>query len=140
MDRIIDESFDYLQYLKQQKEFEVISTYTRAQAIADGVLIDVTETAKKAGFKFPIAVTASVWADIENIPKRAETFQSTFGRLWDLLTMLLFTIRTERKNAGSILYFSLSLMGVSQNYRLKSICGPGDEGEPVITIMKPNED
>lgn len=29
---------------------EVISTYTREQALEDGVLIDVTEQAKEAGF------------------------------------------------------------------------------------------
>ena len=34
----------------------VIYAYTRAQAIEDGVLADVTETAKEAGFKLPVAV------------------------------------------------------------------------------------
>ena len=29
---------------------EIISIYTRAQAIEDGVLVDVTDTAKEAGF------------------------------------------------------------------------------------------
>jgi hypothetical protein len=24
--------------------------------------------------------------------------------------------------------------------RLKAVCGPGDEGEPVITVMMPDED
>jgi type I site-specific restriction endonuclease len=38
-----------------------IHSYTRAQAIADGVLIDVFETARELGFKFPVAVTDSVW-------------------------------------------------------------------------------
>jgi hypothetical protein len=39
---------------------EVIFSYTRAQAIADRVLIDVTPTALKAGFRFPVAVTAAL--------------------------------------------------------------------------------
>lgn len=30
---------------------DIISTYSRAQAIEDGVLVDVTETAKEAGIK-----------------------------------------------------------------------------------------
>ncbi len=30
---------------------EVISTYTRAQAIQDGVLVDVSAMAREAGFK-----------------------------------------------------------------------------------------
>ena len=40
---------------------EVIYSYTRAQAIEDGVLIDVTRMAQEAGFKYPVAITASVW-------------------------------------------------------------------------------
>jgi hypothetical protein len=31
---------------------KVISTYTRAQALEDGVLVDVSEMAKEAGIKF----------------------------------------------------------------------------------------
>ncbi len=34
----------------------VISVYTRAQAIEDGVLVDVSETAREAGFRIPVAV------------------------------------------------------------------------------------
>ncbi|MEW6586644.1 MAG: DUF6573 family protein, partial [Nitrospirota bacterium] len=40
--------------------FEVIDTYSRAEAIADGVLVDVTDTAREAGILFPVAVTRSV--------------------------------------------------------------------------------
>ena len=39
----------------------VISVYTRAQAIGDGILVDVSETAREAGFKIPVAVTRTVW-------------------------------------------------------------------------------
>jgi len=42
---------------------EVIDSYTRAQAIEDGVLIDVSNAAKEAGFRIPIALTTAVWAD-----------------------------------------------------------------------------
>ena len=38
----------------------VIHVYTRAQAIADGVLIDATELAREAGFRFPVALSAEV--------------------------------------------------------------------------------
>jgi hypothetical protein len=31
---------------------DMIHSYTRAEAIADGVLIDVSETAKEAGFRY----------------------------------------------------------------------------------------
>ena len=42
---------------------EVIFTYTRAQAIEDGVLVDVTKEAKEYGFRFPVAVTNRLWED-----------------------------------------------------------------------------
>ncbi|EQD30141.1 hypothetical protein B2A_14268, partial [mine drainage metagenome] len=34
-------------------EDDVISRYTRAQAIEDGVLVEVSELAREAGFRFP---------------------------------------------------------------------------------------
>ena len=40
-----------------------IHVYTRAQAIADGVLVDVSDTARDAGFRVPVALTSAVWAD-----------------------------------------------------------------------------
>ena len=39
----------------------VISTYTRARAIKDGILVDVSDTAREAGFTIPVAVTRTVW-------------------------------------------------------------------------------
>ena len=49
---------------------EVIFSYTRAQAIADRVLIDVTPTALETGFRFPTAVTGDLMAAIETIPQQ----------------------------------------------------------------------
>ena len=39
---------------------EVISSYSRAQAIEDGVLVDVSSVARAAGIKFPVAMTRTV--------------------------------------------------------------------------------
>ena len=64
-------------------EADVIHTYTRAQAIEDGVLVDVTEMAEEAGFVWPVAVTAGVWALINSIPPRFQGIQDVEGRLWD---------------------------------------------------------
>ena len=51
-----------------KKDDVVIFSYTRAQAIADGVLIDATELAKEAGFRIPVAVTAGVWGECVAVP------------------------------------------------------------------------
>jgi hypothetical protein len=40
---------------------DLIHRYTRADAIRDGVLSDVSETAKEAGIRWPVALTAAVW-------------------------------------------------------------------------------
>ena len=41
----------------------VVHRYTRAQAIADGSLVDVSDTAREAGLRLPTALTRAVWND-----------------------------------------------------------------------------
>ena len=122
-------------------DFEVISTYTRKQAIEDGVLIDVTPMAKEAGFKWHTAVTSGLWYDYiipsEELIKQAQSIE---GRLWDVLNVLRMEVRNSQ---GAIINFKvIFLMGDSKKkyVDLKCIAGPGDKGEPVLTIMLPEED
>ncbi len=49
----------------------VIFTYTRAQAIEDGVLVDLSEWAKETGFKIPVACTSEVWHSYITPPQGA---------------------------------------------------------------------
>ena len=65
----------------------VISVYTRAQAIEDGILVDVSETAREAGFGIPVAVTRTVWDRLVALPEGYRGFQDERGRLWDVLWM-----------------------------------------------------
>ena len=53
--------------MTQENPFgEVVYSYTRKQAIEDGVLVDLSEIATiKEHWKFPFACTATVWAIIE---------------------------------------------------------------------------
>ena len=120
------------------EDFQIISTYTRKEAINDGVLKDVSETAKEAGFKIPVAVTLAVWMDISDIPL-SQSHQCFDGRLWDVLSMLRFAIRNNG-GKSEIRYRIIMHVGRRTHYSLKAICGPGDNAEPVITIMKPGED
>jgi uncharacterized protein DUF6573 len=63
-------------------EFTIISVYTREQAIADGVLMDVSDMAKEAGFKWPVAVTLAVWNKVViPTPHDERDGQSKEGRL-----------------------------------------------------------
>ena len=67
---------------------DVIYSYTRAQAIADGVLVDVTKTAKEAGFIWPVAITRSVWENcvaLSDEDNDQQTYQDESGRVWDVV-------------------------------------------------------
>jgi hypothetical protein len=43
------------------EDSDPIHSYRRAQAIGDGVLIDVSTAAREAGIRYPVALTAAVW-------------------------------------------------------------------------------
>ena len=122
---------------------DLIYAYTRAQAIEDGVLVDVSEMAKEAGIKFPVALTAAVYGKCVEVPDGV-TGQDEAGRLWDIL----WVFRTAAaKFAGDTLLFKLYVRSHNRErldrrdmVTLKAVCGPGDTPEPVITIMLPDED
>ena len=121
---------------------EVIHAYSRAQAIEDGVLIDVTETAKEAGFSVPVVVTSHVWSECVRVPEGCEGVQDESGRLWDVCWMAMVAAR----GGGQTDRVKVDLMvvkGKNQAPRLETLVmaiGPGDEGEPVITILFPEDD
>lgn len=122
---------------------EVIYAYTRAQALDDGILVDATALAKEAGFKWPVALTARLWHGyIVPALELVSDGQSINGRLWDLLTVLHYTILNSKDD--TFLRFSvLFLMSPGSSpipVELISVAGPGDDGEPVISIMLPDED
>lgn len=67
---------------------KVISTYTRAQAIEDGVLVAPGSMDKEAGFKWPVALTADAWADCvawTDDDSQKQVYQDQSGRLWDVV-------------------------------------------------------
>lgn len=117
---------------------DLISVYTRAQGIKDGFLVDVSEMASEAGFKWPVALTVGAWAYVEDIPPSKQGIQDIEGRLWDVLWMASLA---ARRGSGTETLFKLILHRGRKKYAtLKLVSGPGDEGEPVITIMLPDED
>jgi hypothetical protein len=121
---------------------EVISSYTRAQAIEDGVLVDVSSVAREAGIKFPVALTFTVWGQYVEVPEGVSCQDET-GRLWDILWMF----RCNARRGGETLFFKLYVRNHNRErltsrdlVTLKAVCGPGDTPDPVITIMLPDED
>ncbi|HRA43385.1 MAG TPA: hypothetical protein PLV31_06925 [Gammaproteobacteria bacterium] len=126
----------------------IISAYTRAQALADGFLVDVSKAAQATGFKIPMAVTRTVWSryiEWTEQDSAAQTPQDQIGRLDDVLWMLFVAIKLSPTTADRLIY-RLDVIprdGKSRRpktIKLKALIGGGDNGEPVFTIMLPDED
>ena len=123
-------------------DFDVISIYSRAHAIADGVLVDVTKTALEAGFRGSFALTTAVWHDCVTWSADETAPQDESGRLWDVVFMARGGI-TGALRAGQALY---ALHRVPRGgdcprlVRLKLVIAPDDNGSPAITVMLPEED
>ena len=126
---------------------EIVSTYTRAQAIEDGVLVDLRqgdleEVVQNAGLKYPVACTAEVFAECVNLTGAAKRAGNDMkGRLWDVLWMLKMAIRRAQRSTDRI---SFTVRIVRDRVRptpteLVAVCGPGDNAEPSITIMFPGQ-
>ena len=127
---------------------DVISTYTRAQALEDGVLIDPGTMAAEAGFRWSVAITADAWVDCvawTEDDSAKQIHQDQVGRLWDVLFMASHVVQTSKESGDQILFqlFRVRRDGHSTEAELvtlRMIVGPGDSGEPVITILLPHED
>ena len=129
-------------------DMPVIFSYTRVQAIEDGVLVDLTEWSKETGFTIPVACTSAVWNGYVVPPESVKAWgQSERGRGHDLLWMLYLAIRGHKAGPPSdgpdLLYYEVLFQQSPRKtikVRFKAHCGPGDNGEPVITIMMIDED
>lgn len=123
-------------------DFELIYSYTRAQAIADGVLIDVTAEARETGFKLHTVVTDNLYHRYIVPPAGLEgEGQSVEGRLHDVLWMVL--VAAKKQSEGSYVenhVLFLMAPGRQEKVKVVAVVGPGDEGEPVLTIMLPGDD
>ena len=134
--RNVENPHDFIDF---DQDETVIYSYSRAQALEDSVLVDISELAKEAGFKIPVAVTSAVDVLLNDWRHDGQSFE---GRAWDLLMVLHFEIM-RAKNTDIIYfapYFNTHHHQEPKPYKLWAKCGPGDNGEPVITVMLVGED
>lgn len=132
----------------------VISRYTRAQAIADGVLVDMSECLDRCPFKYPVAMTRGAYEatiaaggtwqpDGDGEMLTLKGGQDVTGRFWDVCNMILFAMRRAHGPTDRV-EFSVLVdthgNGRKAEVELYSLCGPGDNREPVITILLQGED
>lgn len=119
----------------------VIASYTRSDAIRDGVLVDVTEDAAAVGFRLAVALTAAAWA--EAVAWDGGECQDETGRLWDVLWMASLAARRATSEAARFTVLRVPNVpggGEAQTVELDLHVGPGDRGEAVVTILLPHED
>jgi hypothetical protein len=121
----------------------IVYSYSRQQAIADGFLIDVSELARRAGFIWPVAITAGLHDAIVPSEQEQRAGTTLITRLWDVLTMLWIAIRRGRSTEQQV---EFRFILVSRHGRSRRVAAwakataEGHNGAPVITIMLQGED
>ena len=144
--------------MKDDNGWEIVSTYSTKEAVADGYLVKVgSETSKEAGIKFPVYITRAAWDKYVEVPKGMEQLQNLSGRLWDVLYMFAIVARkTDRANLTFVFYCAMPDEGNWEEHEeledknnrqlrmvtLKAVIQAQDfdDPSPAIFIMKPNED
>ncbi len=122
---------------------DAIYSYTRAQAIEDGVLVDAMAgdlaEVSRQHYKHPVAMTAGVFSLIKRAvehPKHCNDYKG----VWHDVLYMSHAAPAKRWQTGCLFPVIITGTGRRRNHTLKIECGPGDDGEPVMTVMLPEED
>jgi hypothetical protein len=137
---------------------QLISLYSRQEAIEDGTLVDCTQDPfddlnRNAGVKFDVAMTRAAFERYVEVPEWSAGTQDIKGRYFDIVWM--FGLAARRNPNGTELLFDFVCLPNGTGYwtnekraesrehrlvRLKAVSGSGDRGEPCLTFMLPSED
>ena len=134
---------------------DVISRYTRAQAIEDGYLVDMSELIQPSPFRCPVAMTLAAYMatiaagghwissndGMEDLILAGG--QDVQGRWHDVCQCLLHAIRSAGERNDRVFFRVLVDTRGNGRHKQVDLCsqiGPGDNGEPVITILLDTED
>ena len=104
-----------------EKQGNLIFSYSRKNALDDGVLIDITELAFECGFKLNTAINDRLYNHYKEETRTRD--------LEDLLITFLLKINRAMKGPYQDRLFT-KVDGEDVVLHI----GPGDEGEPVLTL------
>ena len=104
---------------------DLISSYSREQAIDDGVLVDVSSVAKEMGIRYPVALSSGVFDECVSWSAEDDAKAQ-----WPRQTRVRFELNRVPRPG----------MGEHRTVSLHAEVHGGDNGEPVVTVMLPNED
>lgn len=121
----------------------IIEPRTRAERIAEGFLVDVTDEARRLGWRWPVHLTRAAydmtvhWSEEIEASKVFPSCEETEGRLRDLLWQALVAVRPA---SGRRVEFDTDCVppyGAAVNRRhvaMIATIGPSDDLKPVVTI------
>ena len=122
---------------------EIIYSYTRSQAVADGFQVEVTKTAQEAGIRFPVFITRTAFDAYVTVPPNV-TGQDEAGRLWDIVWMSALCHPQGAARTGPLAVCAVCPQRQPRPRLIKliALCGPldMDDPQPAITVMMPDED
>jgi hypothetical protein len=111
---------------------------SRQQATEEGLLVDLTPWTRTLGFRFPVACSAEVWNQLLPDREIGQAIHRDHQRIRMMLKMLRSKIRSLSRSAVHDRINFYLLFGSSeppQRIKLTAFCGPGDNGEPVLTVL-----
>ncbi|MDC7227534.1 MAG: hypothetical protein PQJ61_12285 [Spirochaetales bacterium] len=108
------------------KDWELIYSYSRDDAMRDGVLRDVTYLAKQYGFRLNTAITETLWHIVGGDEEEIK----------DLLVDLWIRIKQTDGKVSMLIYdYKIG----KRTVKIRSEVGPGDDAYPVLTIGTPHD-
>lgn len=126
--------------MEKEKEKVVERQLTRAEAIEMGVLIDVSEEARKEGFHLPVAFSAAAWQKCIQGPVESKKFETIKERTRKTLAML--SVCHEMFGFPNPVDFPNIVRTKDKFYtegELVAGCSLDEFGEPVVTVILPEE-
>lgn len=120
---------------------ERVIAYSRAKAISDGVLVDITEYSIESDYKCTVAVSKDLYETYllpDDFSKRLLGV-SVAKRIYDMLLYFKFAAALNVKGNISVFLFPIDTSKGEDQVKVKAIVGPGDNQEPVLTMVLPYE-
>jgi hypothetical protein len=117
------------------------NTVTRARAVVQGLLLEITPIAEKVGIPYPVFITKGVQETC--IAMQTASRQEQEQRLQDLVLTLRFTLaRTEPGQTRVKMTFApQESKSPSDLFHLEVVCAPLEKHIPILalTIILPGE-
>jgi len=119
------------------EDFEIISSYTAAQAEEDGILVNVSDLAAEVGIKWTTRISIGVHQLCT--PPKSNKIQSYTGRLWDVLFLAKRAITAAKNNNRPVSWLIAFKVKIGREIHQMWATVDSTMGEPAIHIILPEE-